>query len=412
MKRPINIAIALGVLGLLVGMGVGWLGSRMTSSREASSVSDVPEIAMAPALEAALAEGATSTRLLRLVEALEHLDASNRDSMVAIIEREKSVLSDLELRVIFDAWARLEPESATLYPGNEKWAVSKRKVAMGAAVESWALRDPLAARRLVDLRLANAPKLAPHLVHPFIVGWTASGVPGVVEYIRQLPKHLHPAATVAMVTTLARMVGVEQLLRWADDEVGVGEARFQRDFFGRVVKAATRRDPAATAAWVLVHIDQEYAVDGPSQVAPLWFPREPDEAFDWIANRVPEKFRAGAAAAAARDWLATDFRLLGHWLESQPLVPLHDPMLKDYARALAVRGSDEALGWAERIFDEDQRMESLKTVARLWHQREPEAALAWLETSPLDEAAREAIRNAPKRPRPGSRVRRPPPSAD
>lgn len=412
MKRPINIAIALGVLGLVVGIGVGWMGSRMTSSREASSVSHVPEIAMGPALEAALAEGATSERLLRVVEALESLDASNRDSMVEIIEREKSGLSDLELRVFFDAWARLEPEPAILYPGRNKWAVSKREVAMGAAVESWALRDPLAARRLVDKRLANAPKLAPHLIHPFIVGWTASGVPGVVEYIRQLPKHLHPAATVAMVTTRARMVGVEQLLLWADDEVGVGEARFQQDFFGRVTKAAARRDPAATAAWVLVHIDQEYAADGPRQVAQLWFPRGPDEAFDWIANRVPEKFRTKAAAAAARDWLASDFELLGDWLQSQSLVPLHDPMLRSYARALAVRGSDEALGWAERILDEDQRNESLKTVARLWHEREPEAALAWLETSPLDEVAREAIRNAPERPRPGSRARRSPPSAD
>ena len=104
--------------------------------------------------------------------------------------------------------------------------------------------------------------------------------------------------------------------------------------------------------------------------------------------------------------------MLGQWFQSQSLVPLHDPILEGYARKLASQGSEEAVVWAERILDDDLRLHCFESVALLWYQREPETALAWLESSSLDEevrkAAREAIRNAPDRRRPGKKPLRPP----
>jgi len=390
-KGPFNNPVAL--IALIFGIGIGWVGSRFTPSLDerASTSSD-----FGSALLASLAEGSPSVRLVRLAQTLEFLDADNVETMVQIVDRERTTLAASEIQLFFDAWARLEPEAALEHPWNERWPDRTRVPAVGAAVERWGLSDPLTARQFVDHRLDVAPRLGQKLIHPFVSGWVYSGVPGFFEYILELPVHLRPTATVAMVAAQARRLGVEDLLTWANSRVGQGNETLPRDFFRRVTKAAARRDPAATGAWVLTHADQEYAVDGVRLVAERWLPHRPDEAFAWVAEEAPENFRVAALSSAAGTWMTNEIDSAREWLEAQSLGPSHDPILDVYARQLARTEAGDAVAWAERIHDTPQRTATLETVAGLWFSREPEAAEAWLETSSFDEAARAAIRSAPR----------------
>lgn len=392
---------AFALAALVVGIGIGWLGSHTIAG---SSVA--PASALGPALSAALAEESPTLRSRRLAEAVARVDASNTAALVEFIERERTVLSEWEVRLLFEAWARLDPAAAAAHPFTA-WGIRKREVAMEAVVERWGLDEPLAAARFVEQRLEQVPRRSRFLVHPLVVGWVHSGVPGVFDYITELAVELRPTATLAMVGSQARRLGVDGLLVWAEGRVGQGDETLQRDFFRRVTKAAARRDPAATADWVMTHMDREYAIDGPRLVAERWLPRAPDAAFAWLSDVAPAEFRVEAAESAANRWAQRDLENAREWLTSQSLTPLHDPIVAVYARRTAHRDGEGATAWAERIQDARRRSATLQEVAGLWYSREPEAAEAWLETSPLDEDARQAVRSGGAQP-----GRRRPPRAE
>lgn len=390
MKRALGYLVTL-----IFGIGIGWGGAHLRASpgESASAPSEI-----GANLRAALAQASPSERLVRLAQALEELEADNLERMVEILDRERTVLTESEIQTFFEAWARLEPLAALEHPLNEKWPARTRVPAIAAAVERWALSDPAAARKFVDRRLKGAPKLGQKLIHPFVSGWVHSGVPGAFDYILELPVHVRPTATLALVASQARRLGVEGLLSWADARVGRGDAVLQQDFFRRVTKAAARRDPVATGDWVLTHVDREYAVDGVRLVAERWLPGHPDEAFAWVTRETPEPFHERALSSAASTWMTHRLDPVREWLETQTIKPSHNPVLDVYARRLAKSEGAEAIGWAERIDDASQRTATLEEVARLWYEREPDAAESWLEGSSLNEVARAAIRSASHNP--------------
>jgi hypothetical protein len=393
MALKLLFSYPVALISLIVGIGIGWAGAHfLPSPGEPTPVSSD----LGADLLAALAEASPSERLVGLAQALERVDAGNLDRMIEVIDRERTVLSESEIQLFFEAWARFEPLAALEHPLNERWPARTRVPSVAAAMERWALSDPIAAREFVDRRLQAAPKLGQKLIHPFVSGWAHSGAPGAFEYILEIPVHVRPTATLALVASQARRLGVEGLLSWADARVGRGDEVLQRDFFRRVTKAAARRDPAATGAWVLTHVDREYAVDGVRLVAERWFPDQPDEAFAWVTNETPEPFHERALNSALSMWTAIKLDPARRWLERQTLGPAHDPMVDVFARQLAKTEGEEAIGWAERIHDPEQRSATLGEVATLWVEREPQAAERWLAGSSLDDAARAAIRSASK----------------
>jgi hypothetical protein len=86
------------------------------------------------------------------------------------------------------------------------------------------------------------------------------------------------------------------------------------------------------------------------------------------------------------------------WMAAQPrgedgnLEPWIRPAIPVYARLLARSAPLEAIGWAERIEDEEEREIVLTDVARIWRTQDEGAAEAWLGQSSLSEEAREKAR--------------------
>ena len=67
------------------------------------------------------------------------------------------------------------------------------------------------------------------------------------------------------------------------------------------------------------------------------------------------------------------------------------PALDTFALWLVQRDPAEAVQWAERISDEEQRTRVLAAASRRWQATDPEAFDAWFAQAELPEATRSAL---------------------
>ena len=131
--RGTTLAYVLVALG--IGFAAGWMGSQANLER-APNPAQLEAVELALELQSAFSEASVTQRLLRLDGLLASLDPSTLDSALVVLERERSVLRDLEVELFYEAWARFDPVSAIEYAGT--WPRSKRAIATGSALKEWA----------------------------------------------------------------------------------------------------------------------------------------------------------------------------------------------------------------------------------------------------------------------------------
>ena len=124
---------------------------------------------------------------------------------------------------------------------------------------------------------------------------------------------------------------------------------------------------------------------------------DPDAAMRWASRFVAEDDRFTVLRGAFTRWLTADLPAAGAWIEAAPLEPRLDPAYVAYTNVLAQRDPGSAVPWAERVHDDTRRLAALERAGSGWYRRDAEAAEAWLLESPLDDDARERVRQAPGR---------------
>ena len=384
--------LAFALIALAIGFAAGWMGSQASLER-APNPAQLDAAELARELQSAFAEGSAARRLQRLDRVLASLDPSTLGAALSVVERERSVLRDLEVELFYEAWARFDPVSAIEYAGG--WPRSKRAIATGAAMKEWARQAPVAALRGVAGLIEADPSRATQLNRHLVAGWVYSGYPdSSFEYVVGLNETVRSQSGLALVANQVRRLGAIGLSQWADERLPEA-GDYQKDFFRRVMRALVRRDPSLASDWALRHGEQDYGVDGVRLLMETWLPQSPDAALEWLSAHIPESSRQKALEDASRSWLLKDFQGAGLWLDAQPPNSLHDPILAAYARGLSRQKNDAAVDWAERISDETLRAQALQLAATQWYQRDPEGAEVWLLSSSLDDRAKEAVREAP-----------------
>jgi len=336
----------------------------------APSAGDPPPENLAAALEVALGEPDVLDRTERTAHLLQYLNADNVDEVSKLYHRMLNIIGELAIRPYITAWARFDPEAALNH--TLRWPF-KDKMEMGAqaAIEAWA-----------------------HL----LTGWVYSGQGGVEEYIAKLPGGVSDTAINRVAAKTLRHGGVEAIIQWVDSITGndAYSDRFKKKAFQRGSRMAARWDPERAAAWILANQGQRYAVDGPRILAEQWGMKDGRAALEWIRNHPDEDLHYRAAREAFRTWLEVDRPAAVEWLESEQLTPFHDPAVVLYAKNLAGRAPEEAIGWCERLFDAPRKLRCLEQAANSWYQRDAVAAETWLQQSPLDEEARRKVRMPPE----------------
>jgi len=362
-----------------------------------------PESAPAPdnfgaAIRAALSEKDGLDRAARIAAISQHLGPENVVEAAAVYDRLINLLGETDIRPFVLAWARFDPAAALDHTLDWKFP-NQQKIGAGAAIEGWAMRDPIAARQAYDEARARVTILSEGLLLKLLTGWLNSGKEGLVEYIADLSDQRREIAIARVVGGAMRNGDVDTAKSWVESIIqnDAYELPFTRWVFRRGIRIVGRSDPEIAAAWTMEHHGQDYAVDAPRIAAGRWAMKDGPAAMQWVRDLPDEELPHLAIREAFLTWYRGDRESAVAWLEAETLTAFHGPAIDYYANALSKRKPEEAIAWCERILDSERQLGCLKPAAAKWFQRDAAAAEAWLQQSPLDEAARSAARKPPRK---------------
>jgi hypothetical protein len=129
------------------------------------------------------------------------------------------------------------------------------------------------------------------------------------------------------------------------------------------IKWAQHHDPLALIAWV--------------EGLPLDDSREAE--------------RADAIRAAMRIWAPADPENAERWLKSAPSSPGRDAAIGEFVRATIDSSPVEAMLWAAEIEDQALRKKTTLRLGRVWIEKDPDGATAWIRASDIPDVWRAAI---------------------
>jgi hypothetical protein len=390
-----GVSIALWAATAVAAFGIGW-------------ITPPPHRPPAPdnlvaSLRSALGEGDVIERQRRTASLLERLDADPLLEVAALYERMIPLIDSSELAAFFAAWARFDTLGALEHALS--WRLpdqrEQRGIALRAAIQVWAQRDPAAAQEMVEQIGTDIPAVSVALRHALVTGWAHSpgGQGGLASFLAELPP-LQPR--IELIETMARELvrggGAEAALGWAEPvlrDEGY-EPVFKRSVFRAVAGAAAHWDPERTAAWALEHSGADYATDGVGIVAKHWGRRDGEAALAWVGEQPAGELRDQAVREAFGEWTKTDPQSARAWLVEKKPAVLRDPALEFKAKRIVDHEPERALGFCERIEDSVRRKGCLESTAKRWYANDAVAAETWLQQSSLDDEARSRVRELTK----------------
>jgi len=386
-----GVCVALWVATAVAAFGIGWI----TPPPQRPPAPDE----LVASLRSALGEGDLIERQRRTASLLEQLDAEHLQEVMALYERMTPLIDSSELAAFYAAWARFD--TLGLLDHALSWRLpdqrERRGIALRAAIQVWALRDPAAARLAAEDIGTDIPAVSAALREALVTGWAHSprGQEGLASFLVNLPPL---RARTELVETAARELvrggGAEAALGWAEPVLSDEgyEPVFRRAVFEAVAVAAAHWDPERTAAWALEHSGADYAAQGVATVAKQWARRDGEAALAWVGEQPAGELRDQAVREAFGEWTKTDPLTAGAWLVEEKPAALRDPALEFKAKRIVDYEPERALDFCERIEDSARRQGCLESTAKSWYAKDAVAAETWLQQSALDDEARSRVR--------------------
>jgi hypothetical protein len=306
-----------------------------------------------------------------------------------------------ELLLIVEWLARHDPEGAY------KWVQGRGRrnpVVLRGLIRAWAARDPAAAREVISKETSTRD--SDQLTSAFVEGWLDSGLPGVEEYLAEMPpSNEQQYAIAALARRLILRNGIDAALRWVEALPDEAPRRFKLQAYRRVASAVADIDPQRAAHWAEKQLAGDFGDGVPRRVGVSWSAQDGEAAMTWLASLPAVDHLPLAVNWTYREWLRHDREGALRWLREAEPNPTFEPAISLYALTTALDDLQTSLEWAQRLQDEELRHQTLEKLARAWLANDPEAARAWIEGSELPEAARKRVLTPPKtrpqRTRPG-----------
>jgi hypothetical protein len=297
-------------------------------------------------------------------------------------------------------WAQYDPEAATEWALRRAEPNSIRPTVAEAAMEAWASADPAAARVMAEIYLAHAVGPTTDSIRSALVrGWSASGQPGLVEYIYDLGVTVDQGDMVAvLVSERLHRDGPDatiEFLRSLPDE----DTRFKRDFSRELAPRLAQLDLQKALEWCETECDSIDATHTRAKIARQWAKDDRLAAMEWASTGLAGTERDRAVRELFDDWLYADIEGLKAWLKQfQPETapPWFRVLVGRVAVLRAFSDPHEAYRWAALIRDDEQRELTMITITRRYREVDDAGARAWLEQSPLSEEARQKALTYPK----------------
>lgn len=163
-----------------------------------------------------------------------------------------------------------------------------------------------------------------------------------------------------------------------------------RDLARRSVLATwSENDPAAAGAYLL---EQGGPISSMTNhtVMNAWSKVAPEAAAQAVLQRLGD---GGESAEAMMDvvmgrWVMDDAYAASKWVAALPQGAQRDEAVSALVTHSARREPEAALGWAQTVSDEAQRLSAMENTLQIWLRADRARAMAWLRDSPLDAATR------------------------
>lgn len=371
-----------------------------------------PPAAPDPAIAAALGVSDALERAERVATALRGLPIEALPSVRAAYDAVRLDPTSVEMLLLVEWWAAADPANA--FDWAKQSYTDKRPAVAMAVLRAWAERDPVAAIR--EFGKARETAIQYLYLGAALEGWEESGRPGLEQAVLSLGSgEGRQRALMVLARRNVQRNGARSAFAWAED-LDDDDAKFKLNAYRKVAGAVAQVAPEVAAAWASEQMDGPYADGLAMFVGRAWAKQDGRRAMEWLKTLPPGRSRDRGVDEAFRVWRRQDFQVATAWLLAQPPAPWLDPATALFALTLATR--DEPLEGIERarsIGDEEFRNATIARVARVWMERDADAARAWLETSDLPEVYKRKIPASlkHKRSRAQGRARRAPaPQAD
>lgn len=344
-----------------------------------------------------LAEPAHFDRARRLAALLPTLGRADVPEVRKALAGVTLDLGAAEFELLTRFWAMYEPDEAT------QWAFGKsprgyRVTTIVPAVEEWAAREPEGAVNLVRGKILMKADFSDAAEIGLVRGWYRGGLPGLEDYIEGLGLGFERQRALGVYARVRfRRDGSEALESWAEALPDDNE-RYKLAAFRQVAQTLALFDPAKAIVWCEEHCDGPYGDSTRQLIAQRWAIHDGQAAVLWVSKAPPGKQRDRDRLLwdALRSWSVADHEGLVAFLNGLDISDIPPWFGAGTAMAAALIGSTDplvGLEWGTRIEEPARRERVMVGIARVWMQRDRAAAEAWLEQSPLSEAARELVRS-------------------
>ena len=399
--------------GLVLGSALGAIGL------SACDAEAPPSARVSPAVESeVILEDETLTSVVRedIVGVLRDRDPFSRARRLATllptlgpdtVSSARQVLEDptlgllrrsTEIELLLRYWATHQPEEAS------RWAVESsprgfRNAAIFSALTLWAQVDPLAALPEVE-KWANQADVKEAALQSMVLGWFAAGNPPELQkFIQALGLGMvRQRALSIYVRAFIDENGMEALMRWAES-LPDDDTKYKMGVYRQVSYWATVYDLEAGIGWCEAHCDGPHGAELRNMIASAWIRNDPQAAVEWLSNAPEGREKDRTTRGVFTKWLRMDREAALRWVPTQlsggELKPWIQPILVPYAATIAEDSPAEAIEWAERIENDNERQWALIQVARRWRNVDEAASEEWLLQSSLSEEDREKVRTAP-----------------
>ncbi len=370
---------------------------------------ELADLRSVDSFRAALEERDTVDRAYRLSIFLQEFGPDDVPAALEILEARPIGVSQEEVRLLMLAWSRFDAPGAFSWASD--WPTPWRETLMSEAMYAWGFRDGRAAFRALEG--VEDSELRARMRPAIVEGWLRSDDrEGAGDFIAVMSEPRRRGRLTFVLAAETMRDGVEAVIRWAEAVPEDAANDFKQGAFYHASSVVARKDPRRAAEWFELHRTQPYSEGSVTGIALQWARfHDPPGLFDWLRSLPAEGEREGergdAIAEGFRIWLERVPGEAEAWLRSALPDPELDPAVAELVVYLSRSSPGSAVEWAGRIQDEKLRRGRTIRAARAWRRAEPEAVTSWLAESDLSEEVRQQIVKPKSAARAAARAARP-----
>jgi len=327
------------------------------------------------------------------------LESEDSDALGELVDLRKGLrgLRSVDFLILMNAWSRVDPERAMAIAMSLPSHVGVASRADGFL--EWASKDPMAA-------VAAANENDADIRRSIVRGWYESGLPGLSDFVLSRGTSQPGQHYIGLYAQeLSHDKGAEALAEWIDSIRARGglERTLLFHVHRKGMVAMAGADAEAAIAYCDIHCDEPYADSARSRLADrLGWLGLGERATAWVeaSEDANPGERTLAGRAAYTLWFKTDRNAALAWADEAREKYADEMWFQEIGRfVLSMRtrfDPESALEWITMLPPGRDQEEAMITIGRFWHQQDENAAEAWLESSPLDDAARAIARTPMK----------------